>query len=516
MEERRAGPGVLAFGAALVLVFWAIARPALWLDEAASAVATDRSWTDLWRLWGGTDAPLMPYYLLLKALRELSLAVLPRAADHPEVLLRWPSAVAAAAAVGVLVSWLRRMLPTLGALTCGALLMLFEGFSRYGQEARPYALIMLLAVASTAVWWRLIRTASVGATFGYGLCVAAMAGLHALSALLVLAHLAAALLIRDGPDDTGDTGPPLSLLMFAAAAIGGLLLASPAIFAAVSFGGGATRYHALTGESVFSTFTALFGGVPQFLVVAALAAVGGSRWNSARDANLTRIAVCWALVPWPAYLPAVVARPNLLLGRYLLFTVPGWAILAGLGLVTLGTKSPKAREFRTIVLTGALGLLFVLQWPALLATREPAAHGRDLRPLAALLRQPAYRDLPLAVTTSTDLLQLAAYTPAAAPRVRNQAMSAVNIWPDRLDRITAVRNTVGSTWMVLIVRAGTCGPMSVFLNSYGFVSASTAGQLTAVVLKRNAGLLPPRGFRHPTPAVRSRLVLPCPGRSKTG
>ena len=38
---------------ALVLQLWAVRRPALWLDESASVVATQRTWPHLWRLAGG-------------------------------------------------------------------------------------------------------------------------------------------------------------------------------------------------------------------------------------------------------------------------------------------------------------------------------------------------------------------------------------------------------------------------------------------------------------------------------
>ncbi len=507
----RYGLGSLTFVVALVFTVWNLNRPALWLDEAATAVATERSWTDLWRLWGGTDAPLMPYYLVLKALIVASEFLVPSAATHPEVLLRWPSALAVAVAAGLFVAWLRSALPVYAAVTCGAVLLMLEAFSRYGQEARPYALNLLLAVASTAIWWRLMRTRSIastlGAAIGYALCVAALSSMHALAAMLVLAHAVASLLISQ------PSGKARSILVFVVTAVAGLLLAAPAVIPAVTNGGGATGYEALTGQTLFSMFAALFGGGPRFLVIAALAAVGTSRWMHPRDADLTRVAVCWALVPWIPYIPAVLARPNLLLGRYLLFTLPAWAILAGLGLVVLSDLAYRARM---LFLGVALGLLLAFQRPVLVSVRGPEGHGRDVRATAAQLRSPALRDLPLVTFISTDLMQLAAYTPEATDRIISLRMSPVNIWPDRIDRTTTFKNLAGAHSVVLVVRPDTCGPMPILLNGFRVTSQASTGPLNVLVLSRPGGLLPPRGFRHRTPGFPPRLVLPCPAPATAG
>ena len=79
--------------AALALLVWGLGRPALWLDESASVVATQRSWPDLWVMLGGSDAPLVPYYALLKVSTSAVTLVAPSAVASPEVLFRWPSVV---------------------------------------------------------------------------------------------------------------------------------------------------------------------------------------------------------------------------------------------------------------------------------------------------------------------------------------------------------------------------------------------------------------------------------------
>src|SRR5689334_11104343 len=72
----RYAPGPVMGLITFAFLSWGLGRPAFWLDEGASVVATQRSWTDLFRLLQGADAPLVPYYAVLKTttgfLRALS------------------------------------------------------------------------------------------------------------------------------------------------------------------------------------------------------------------------------------------------------------------------------------------------------------------------------------------------------------------------------------------------------------------------------------------------------------
>src|SRR3712207_8163256 len=64
-------------GIATAVLLWGVDRPALWLDESASVVATQRTWADLWVLLRAADAPLVPYYALLKAASSATVLVAP-------------------------------------------------------------------------------------------------------------------------------------------------------------------------------------------------------------------------------------------------------------------------------------------------------------------------------------------------------------------------------------------------------------------------------------------------------
>jgi hypothetical protein len=122
--------------ATLAMMAWGLHRPALWLDESASVIATQRTWAGLWALLSGTDAPLVPYYAVLKAASSAVTSVAPGSAASPEVLFRWPSVAVTVLAVWALTLWLARRCPPELAIVTGALLLAMGSFSRYAQEAR--------------------------------------------------------------------------------------------------------------------------------------------------------------------------------------------------------------------------------------------------------------------------------------------------------------------------------------------------------------------------------------------
>jgi mannosyltransferase len=497
--------------AGLLIMFWGLGRPALWLDESASAVATTRTWPNLWLLLQGTDSPLVPYYALLKLQRDLAVQFFPAAGSHLEVLLRWPSAIAIAVACWVLVSWLRSAASASVASCCAAVLLLIEGVSRYGQEARPYGLVLMMAIISTAVWWRLMKTRSPWTAGAYATCVAALVCLHALAALLVLAHLVAALLIRR--DEL-----LIRILLTIGGATAGVLVTSPLTIAAVVQGGGATRYQHLTGPNLLNTFASLFGGSAhpdaRFLIVAALAAIGLTRWNSRRYADITRVAACWALIPALVIIPAMTLRPNLLLARYVLFVIPGWAILAGLGLGALAEAahwgvagrsigSGSVRRFVAVVCSGAMALgvvivLAALQWPTLATVRGPAGHGENVLPVLAKIDRLPYRSLPIIVSAHLGSIEFGAYAPAEAPRVisMRQQTDQKYIWPEVIDRPTIKEELRLLPTIILVTRKAGCDPMPGYLKWYRITDSSfTPGDWSFYVLHQI-----PRLPRMPRPA----------------
>ena len=135
-------------------------------------------------------------------------------------------------AVWALTLWLARRCPPPLALCTAGLLLAIEPFSRYGQEARPYAFVLAAAVACTILWTRLIRDGRRRWALLYALAVVAVAAAHLLAASLVLAHLVAAAV------SAGRETRRAAVLRTAGAAALGLLVVSPFALAAARHGQG--------------------------------------------------------------------------------------------------------------------------------------------------------------------------------------------------------------------------------------------------------------------------------------
>lgn len=421
------------------LLAWGLGRPALWLDESASAVAARRSWTGLWRLVGGDETPMLPYYAMLK----LATVAQP---ERTAAWLRLPSLVAAVTAATALAFWLARRHGV--RLACATTLVLLgtAGFSRYGQEARSYALVLLMSVLSSAAWSALVRTRRRRWMAGYAATVALLLLCHLMAGLLVLAHLGAAAV-------SGQRWRrPAAVLGTAAGSALGVAAVLPFVLVAVH-AKGATVAPPLTVGNLVTAIGHLLSVAPHpplgLGLVPLLALAGLSRAGRGRHAELARLAACWALLPTTIWPLLVMARPNLLLGRYLLFTVPGWAVLAGLGVLVVaeqaarltrrlagngvtGVTAPAAAAALAAVAVTA-GLLVWTQAPGLRSVRGPAGHGEDIRPALAAAAAPAVRHLPIVVGTRFSAIEISAYRPGWDHRLIGlQPQSADRlVWPTR-------------------------------------------------------------------------------------
>jgi hypothetical protein len=460
MTKRAHGVGLLLAAAAVAVLLWDVERPALWLDEAASVVATQRTWPDLWQLRNGADAPLVPYYAMLELLTSGITGLNPGTAARPELLFRLPSLVAAALAVWVLAFWLTRRYGVGLALSSGTALLVTSGFSRYGQEARPYAFVLLAAVISTAAWARMVSDPRRRWVGGYAVSVALLATTHLLAGSLVVAHLVAALAATraataksalgasDSPAAT--SGWPSRRASAGRTLSGaglGLAVAAPFAVPASSHAVGPTKAAPLTAEHLSSAFISLFtnsagltgGPVLGIGVVLILAAIGLPQVLFRRYSFVARLAAAWALVPPLVLLPVVATRPNLVIGRYLIFVIPGWAILAGLGVVTVvqvahrlsGRNAVVRAVSGSLTSTAVLTAMIFTQVGTLNAVRTPGGHSEDIRPALASADRPEYATLPIVMTSLFSSLELSAYHRADEHRLVGQSVQRdqASVWP---------------------------------------------------------------------------------------
>jgi hypothetical protein len=445
---RAHGLGLLVALATLAVMMWDLGRPGLWLDESASVAATQRTWPHLWLLLQGSDAPLVPYYVLLKLFTSAITAVVPSAASSPEVLYRLLSVVATVGAAWALTEWLARRCPARLVLSIATALLATGGISRYGQEARPYALTLLMAVICTIVWARMVRDRSRRWVLLYALTVLLLVAAHLLAGSLVAAHLVAALIATPRSRRSG------AAQRTAVGAVLGLALVSPFALSAARQGEGPTTHDVpVTREQLTTIFVHVFtNGGPQFLGIGAvlvLAVIGMSQVFLASHRSVARLAAAWALVPPAVLLPVVMLRSNLLIGRYLIFVVPGWAILSGLGVLTLvdlarrllglGASRTASRPRLAVLgalvstaLTGAiLAALVASQLGTLRGVRTPGGHSEDIRAALAAADRPQYADLPIFLSSVYSSLEMAPYHRADETRLVGQhtQRDQTSIWP---------------------------------------------------------------------------------------
>ncbi|MER7127765.1 hypothetical protein [Streptosporangium saharense] len=385
-------PAALAFA----FVMWGIGVPSFWRDESVSVLAARMSLGELRELLAHIDTVHALYYLLLR----------PFAALGGELAVRLPSALAVAAATaGVTV--LGRRLSAPGSWTgtyAGLVYALIPMVSRYGQEARSYALVGAVAVAATLVLLGERRSRYVG----YGLLVALLGWFHLYALLLLPAHALVVLRRR------GEILPWLVSLAGAAALLAPLVylasgqrdeqlfwLKTPDLAALAQFGveisGGPVSWRDAATPPLFLALLGLltllgawYGSRTTVLGSrgALTAAIPGSSTAfvmppgsravfATAPVSLAAVAVPWALVPvalsfaisqvYPVYNP-----------RYVMFVLPALALLAGAALASVPPR-------RVPVGVAVLAALAVLSASAQLTIRGPANRPDDLRALAAEL-----------------------------------------------------------------------------------------------------------------------------------
>lgn len=155
----------------------------LWRDELATWSAASRPPADLLRMAGNVDGVAGAYYLLMRGWIGIF--------GDSVTALRLPAALCMAAAAGLTALLGGRLFDIRTGLVAGLLFAVVPSTSRYGQEARPYALATLLAVLATLLlvraldrptWRRWLDYA--GAVLGLGLA-------HLLAVSLLTGHLVA-------------------------------------------------------------------------------------------------------------------------------------------------------------------------------------------------------------------------------------------------------------------------------------------------------------------------------------
>ncbi|GAA3758022.1 hypothetical protein GCM10022225_49160 [Plantactinospora mayteni] len=315
-------------------------RAPLWRDELATWSAASRPLGDLLRLIGTIDAVNGPYYLLMRGW----LAV----AGDSVIALRLPSALAMAGAAALTTVLGARVVGRRAGLLGGLLFAVLPSTSRYGQEARPYALVTLLAVLATLLLCRALDRSRWARWLGYAVAVAGVGLANLFAVSLVVGHAFAAL---------GDRRAGVRVRW--AVAVGGavLVLVPLAVLGRSQQG----RQLDWVGRPGPAALLGLPGSVVQAGMVGGLlvglAAVGVA--TRGRRGVLLGLTV---LLPALLLFGAGQVTP-LFVPRYLLFVVPFGALLAA---ATLAPLRPAA----ALAIVLVAGLLGVPEQAALRRTHE--------------------------------------------------------------------------------------------------------------------------------------------------
>lgn len=171
-----AGLAAAALLFALWLELWVQRRDPFWLDESwTGAIVGQRGWSAFGRqVYWDVNAPL--YYLLLHLWQGVF--------GLSDAALRAPSLVCAAATPLVLVFAPVESLPRAERLTWGAVTALWFPALCFAQEARCYALLLLVCAAQTVAFLRLLERPGTGRALAWA----------ALAATAILTHYDALLL----------------------------------------------------------------------------------------------------------------------------------------------------------------------------------------------------------------------------------------------------------------------------------------------------------------------------------
>lgn len=363
-----------------------LGRPALWQDELATWSATTRSLPGLVQLVMHVDGVLVGYYALMHGWVAL-VGVSP-------VALRLPSAVAMAATTAVVAVIGSRLFGRRAGLLASLLLAALPAVSTYGQEARAYALTMLLAATSTLLLLRLVERASWGRALAYGLGLGALGASQLTAVLLVGAHLVAVLASRRDPG-------PLTRRWLTAVATAAIGLA-PLVYVGHRQRDQVGWIPRTSWHTVADLPTQLAGATWPAVLVLTLALVALGR----RERGIA-LCLVTAVVPVLGLL-AISAVTPLFLPRYLLPTLVGWALLAGAALA----RAPRPLALLALVAVAATGL------PAQLVLRGPTKNDQpDYRAIAHVMVNHTRPGDAVVVPTAAGVrfrVGVLAYLPATA------------------------------------------------------------------------------------------------------
>jgi mannosyltransferase len=364
---------------AFIVSLWGITAPSFWRDEAATIAAVRRPLGDLIRMLGNVDAVHGAYYLMMWPIEH--------ALGSGALVLRLPSAVAVAVGAAAVAATGRRLVSPWAGLSAGLIYAVLPAVSRFGQEARSYAMVMAVAAISSYLLVRIL-----GAELprrrrwiiGYGLSIAGLGILNIFGLLLVAAHaVTIALYGRRRFRDPAFRGLAVAWVIAVAA---GVVVASPMLVLGWMQRGQIAWLSVNTSSSGLNTVFSLSGS---YMVTTAILAVivvalvlGTETSRQKRRANwprrLAEVSLPWLIVPPLVLLAASTVQPVYTL-RYILICIPALALIAGAAVASYG-RIAAAIALLVVLIAGA---------PTQAGQRAQSGHYDDILALDRIVAQQA-------------------------------------------------------------------------------------------------------------------------------
>jgi mannosyltransferase len=302
----------------------------------------------------------------------------------------------------------RRLAGGAAGLASGLVFAVIPSVSRYAQEARPYAFAMLFAALATLMFLRALERPTWPRWAVYALVLACAGVANLVTVCVAAAHLAILLwdflqrTVRVGGDGTPETGralpggrlapqgAPLMLLWrFLVSVVAGAVLVSPLVLAGHSqqgwqIGQQASPHVAQLFGVSGGLWQELFASTPAAIVVMLLALAALVAAPDARRRVMAGYALAFAIAPVLAVWIISRGPTSYWTFRYMLFSIIGWAVGAGLCVGFIAERLKRGRLARlsgvlsprfavAAVLVIAVGLIGVHDQ---LAIRQNEAHNR--------------------------------------------------------------------------------------------------------------------------------------------
>jgi mannosyltransferase len=321
---------VIAGAGVLRLLF--LGRKPFWFDECFSVEVAGLSWGDMARLLWWREANMSLYYVAMRGWLHFGFS---------PFFIRSFSVYCSLATLPAIFWLASRLFDRRVGMIAVALISCNAYSIRYGQEARSYALFMLLATLSSGFFVAWLREPSQRNRRGYVLTSVAAVYAHLYALLLIVGQLLSTQWLEKGPDSAA---PVASRAGMRRAWVGIAFAVLPLLAFVAKTGAGAIRWIARPGvRDVVDFWEHLAGndGWPLLALYAGacLAAMLPLRGRLFRvpagwDVWRLQFLLAWLVFPVALALLLSLARP-VFLGRYFSFCLPALIILAAAGLANL-------------------------------------------------------------------------------------------------------------------------------------------------------------------------------------